>query len=71
MRVSWVVIITALVLSGCQTPTSLSSCRYTERDLTVPWASRQYWCWPAEVQSYTPALTQTLHKNPFSEQEDR
>jgi hypothetical protein len=39
-------------LSGCQavpvTPEAMPpvACRYPERDLTVPWAQRVYWCRP-------------------------
>ena len=39
-------------LSGCPTvpvtPNAAAdaSCRYPERDLTVPWAQRVYWCRP-------------------------
>jgi hypothetical protein len=41
-----------LGLGGCQTvpvapnPPVDGGCRYPERDLTVPWAQRVYWCRP-------------------------
>ena len=45
-------LLSLLGLSGCQSvpvapdAPAHEGCRYLERDLTVPWAQRAYWCRP-------------------------
>lgn len=42
------------VLAGCVAPTSLDGskkdCEYIQRDLTVSWFDRSYWCVPGAKQ---------------------
>lgn len=54
----------SLFLSGCsayrlapynEEPDLLRNCAYAERDLTVNWVDRHYWCDPqAQEQRYAP-----------------
>lgn len=44
-----VVLAAALSLGGCATtaePVVSHACAYKERDLTLPWSQRAYWCVP-------------------------
>lgn len=43
------VVATVLFLGGCATtaePVVSHACVYKERDLTLPWSQRAYWCVP-------------------------
>ena len=41
-------VVGAFALGGCVTTREApnTGCQYKERDLTVPWAERGYWCEP-------------------------
>lgn len=39
-----------LFATGCATRTSHDNCQYRERDLTVPFEQRTYWCIPHQIE---------------------
>lgn len=47
-RLALMLVVGAFALGGCvatREPTN-TGCQYKERDLTLPWAERAYWCLP-------------------------
>lgn len=47
-RLALMLVVGAFALGGCVTTREAThiGCQYKERDLTLPWAQRAYWCEP-------------------------
>lgn len=50
-RLASMLVVGAFALGGCVTTREAPNigCQYKERDLTVPWAQRAYWCKPQKT----------------------
>lgn len=61
-RLALVLVVGAFVLGGCVTTREAlkTGCQYKERDLTVAWAQRAYWCEPKAAVEGTRRQGQSL-----------
>lgn len=53
----WVLVVGVSGCTSYSAPLPSASCVYPERDLTIPWAERTYWCLPQALQPVPRSLS--------------